>query len=83
MAVVDPAAVETLLSDLEAAGFFELERSYLPEDTCCDRFLYLISAEWNGETHTVEALEATPDLPPAVGASIELIDAFIADAFAE
>ena len=83
MTPVDPATVETLLADLEAAGFFELERSYLPADTCCDRFLYLISAERNGEMQTVEALEATPEMPPAVDESIALIEAFIAESFGE
>jgi len=83
MAPVDPAAVETLLADLETAGYFELERSYLPEDTCCDRILYLIGAEQDGRVHTVEALEATPDLPPAVGESVSLIETFIAGAFGE
>ena len=77
----DAAAVETLLADLEAAGYFELERSYLPEDTCCDRFLYLISVQGDEAVHTVEALEDTPGTPEALQDSIDLIEAFIVEAF--
>lgn len=79
----DADAVETLLAELEAAGYFELDRSHLPQDTCCDRILYLLSVqeEEAEEAHTVEALGGTPDMPPALGQSIDLIEEFIAEAF--
>ena len=77
----DPAAVDALLADLEAAGYFQLERSYLPADMCCDRFLYLISVLDEGEAHTVEALSDTPETPEALWESIELIETFISESF--
>jgi hypothetical protein len=83
MTPVDPATVASLLADLEGAGFFDLARSYLPEDPCCDRYLYLISAERDGEVQTVEALEATPDTPDIVWKNVELIESFVANAFGE
>ena len=77
---VDPAAVEQLLAELEAAGYFELERDYLPEDICCDRILYLISARADGEVQTVEALDDTETTPEAVWESVAIIESFIEEA---
>ena len=77
----EPAAVETLLSALTEAGYFGLERSYLPEDTCCDRYLYLISVQGEQGDHTVEALEATDGTPDDLWQSIAVIEGFINEAF--
>lgn len=65
--------VKQLLNGLESSGFFELEDSYLPEDTCCDRFFYEITAVQNSTYHTVRTLEATPDMPEALQQSLRLI----------
>ena len=80
-AVVDPALVETLLTELAEAGYFGLERSYLPEDTCCDRYLYLISVQGDDSVQTVEALEATENSPTALWQSVALIETVINEAF--
>lgn len=79
--MVEPAAVQTLLEELASAGYFDLERSYLPEDTCCDRFLYLVSVEGEEGQHTVEALADAEDTPPALAKSVDLIETFIGGAF--
>jgi hypothetical protein len=81
LAVTDPAAVEALLEDLASVGYFELERSYLPEETCCDRILYLVSVEGAEGQHTVEALADAEETPPALLKSVEFIEAFVSDAF--
>lgn len=73
----EPAAVETLMSELQEAGYFDLVRTYLPEDTCCDRMLYLISVQGEDGVHTVEALEAAEGTPEALGQSIELIETWL------
>ncbi len=65
--------VEQLLSSLESSGFFELENSYLPDDTCCDRFFYEITAVQNTTFHTVRTLEATPDMPEALQQALRLL----------
>jgi hypothetical protein len=64
---------EQLLNSLESSGFFELEESYLPEDTCCDRYFYEITAVQNSTYHTVRTLEATADMPEALQQSLRLI----------
>ena len=65
--------VEQLLGSLESSGFFELENSYLPDDTCCERFFYEITAVQNTSFHTVHTLEATPDMPEALQQALRLL----------
>jgi len=65
--------VSQLLNSLETAGFFDLDDSYLPEDSCCDRFLYEITAVNNTAFHTVTTLEDTPDMPEALQQTLRLI----------
>lgn len=66
--------VSQLLSSLESAGFFALNNSYLPDDTCCDRYLYEITAVQNTTYHTVNTLENTPDMPEALQQSLRLLE---------
>jgi hypothetical protein len=66
-------AVEQLLNSLESSGFFELDNTYLPDDTCCDRFFYEITAVQNSTFHTVTTLDATPDMPEALQQALRLI----------
>ena len=54
-----------------------MARSYLPQDTCCDRFFYLVSIQEEAGVHTVEALGATEDTPEALWQSIKLIEKMI------
>jgi hypothetical protein len=82
-AMIDPATVEALVAELEAVGYFDLERTYLPDDLCCDRYLYLVSVQGAEEVQTVEALEATPETPDALWQSVERIEAVIAEAFGD
>ena len=65
--------VEQMLNGLESSGFFELSGSYLPDDTCCDRYFYEITAVQGTTFHTVTTLEATPDMPEALQQSLRLI----------
>lgn len=65
--------VSQLLNSLESLGFFALNSSYLPEDTCCDRFFYEITAVQNSKFHTVTTLQDTPDMPEALQQSLRLI----------
>lgn len=65
--------VSQLLNSLETVGFFQLNNSYLPEDTCCDRFLYEITVLQTSTFHTVTSLENTPDMPESLQQSLRLI----------
>ncbi|MBK8901146.1 MAG: hypothetical protein IPM53_08185 [Anaerolineaceae bacterium] len=65
--------VSQLLSSLESAGFFALDNTYLPDDTCCDRYLYEITAVQDTTFHRVTTLENTPDMPEALQQTLRLI----------
>lgn len=65
--------VSQLLSSLATTGFFELDNTYLPDDTCCDRFLYEITAVQETTFHSVTTLENTPDMPEALQQSLRLV----------
>ena len=67
--------VAQLLENLASSGFFELNSSYLPEDTCCDRFLYELTAVQDNTIHTVKTIEATPDMPEALQQALRLVQA--------
>ena len=62
-----------MLSSLDSTGFFGLDSTYLPEDTCCDRYLYEITAVQDTTFHSVTTLENTPDMPEALQQSLRLI----------
>lgn len=66
--------VSQLLTSLEAMGFFELSGSYLPDDTCCDRFVYEITAVQSGTFHTVTTLQDTPDMPESLQQALRLLE---------
>jgi hypothetical protein len=70
---LSPEQVSQLLNSLQSAGFFSLDNSYLPEDSCCDRFLYEVTAVNNTTFHTVTTLENTPDMPEALQQTLRLI----------
>lgn len=42
---------------IDAAGFFELDSEYLPDDQCCDRRLYELTITRGGITHSVTTLD--------------------------
>ena len=50
---------------ITAADFFDLDDEYLPDDICCDRFLYEVTITRGGETHTVTTLDAA-DAPESL-----------------
>ncbi len=65
--------VSQLLNSLKTAGFFDLDSNYLPEDSCCDRYFYEITAVNNTTFHTVTTVENTPDMPESLQQTLRLI----------
>lgn len=76
---VAPAQVEQLLADLETMGFFELDESYVPLDTCCDRFTYTLVVGTDGGAHRVTTIDDS-DAPEAVWNALDSVSTFIQDA---
>lgn len=62
--------MDELQAALAAADFFNLDASYLPKDTCCDRFTYTIHYRdpSSGKVHSVYAMDGSvpPELSPVL-----------------
>ena len=52
-----------LTAAVRAANFMSLENSYVPKDTCCDRYLYEITVTLGGQSRTVRTIDASPTAP--------------------
>lgn len=70
---IGPEVRAVLEAAVDAADFFDLDDEYLPDDLCCDRFLYELTLTRAGVTHTVTTLDAA-EAPESLFA---LIQAFL------
>ncbi len=61
-----PDQVAQLIGALRAANPATLAASYIPKNTCCDRFTHTLTITLEGVTKTVTTLDAAPDEPPAL-----------------
>ena len=55
---ISDADLAALRAAITAAGFFDLDAEYLPDDTCCDRFTYVLSLTVADRTNTVTTIDA-------------------------
>ena len=58
------AQMAELTAAIRIANFTALQDSYLPKDTCCDRYEYTITITVNGLSKTVHTIDASPTAPP-------------------
>jgi hypothetical protein len=65
------AALMAVVRSPEVAA---LKESYVPANTCCDRFLHEITLTLDGQTKSVRTLDAAPDQPPALTSLLEAIN---------
>jgi hypothetical protein len=73
----EAAKVETLLSDIETLGFFELQDSYGSKFSACkDCFSYEITISRNGQVKTITFTDGS-DVPAELTQAIEKIDSLI------
>jgi hypothetical protein len=63
--------------ELEKLGFFEMKESYVPMDTCCDRFTYQLEVTVNGGSHSVTVLEATPETPAEFWQALDAVNGLL------
>lgn len=73
--VLPVEAVAELMAQIEAAGFFELEDVYLPENPQPDRPLYALSVRREGGFKTVVTIEGTE--PESLQNLIAYVDAWV------
>jgi len=58
--------LDALIAAVRSPEVAALKESYVPDNTCCDRFLYEITLIVDGQTKTVSTLDDAPDQPPAL-----------------
>lgn len=61
-----PDRLAALIEAARAARFDQLQDSYVPANTCCDRFFYDLTITLDGRTKTVHTIDAAPDQPAAL-----------------
>jgi hypothetical protein len=66
--------IDTLMAAARSPEVAALKESYVPANTCCDRFLHEITLVIDGQTKTVSTLDAAPDEPPALTNLLDAID---------
>ena len=71
---VSADSIRAAVEALDSLGFFELNSSYMPLDTCCDRFTYQLSVTANGKTHVVTALEGAQETPEDFWKAINVVN---------
>ena len=64
--------IQAALSTLTAA---RLEGDNVPQDTCCDRYLYVIEYTENGQTHRIRTIDG--NVPSRVQPLLLLLNALI------
>lgn len=73
---VDPESVQNLITSILDSGFADLEASYVPEDTCCDRATHRITVQTDENSYTVETLDAA-DMPQSLTENLDAINLFL------
>ena len=63
---LDTSQLASLTAAAQSPDMAALKESYVPADTCCDRFLHEITLTLNGQTKTVRTLDAAPDEPASL-----------------
>ena len=58
-----PEQTGQLLSQIEQLGYFGLGSAYLPQNTCCDRFLYELTVTLDDRSHTVKTMDGVETAP--------------------
>ena len=66
-----------LAAAIRAANFMELQDSYLPKDTCCDRYEYTITISTNGQSKTVRTIDASPTAPPELTQLVDTLNRLV------
>jgi hypothetical protein len=75
--LIEPEQVAQLLVDLEEAGFFQLDPTYEPENPCCDRFTYVLTAQVGERANRMSAVDGVESVPEELWDSLAIVRLFI------
>jgi len=67
-----------LTAAVRAANFMSLEDSYVPKDSCCDRYLYEITVTIGGHSKTVRTIDASPTAPAELTQLVDTLNQLVA-----
>ena len=68
------AQMAELTAAIRAANFISLEDSYVPQNTCCDRYTYEITVTLGGQSKTVTTIDASPTAPAELTQLIDTLN---------
>ena len=68
------AQMAELAAAIRAANFMSLEDSYVPQNTCCDRYTYEITVTVGGQSKTVTTIDASPTAPAELTQLIDTLN---------
>ena len=72
------AQIAELAAAIRAANFMALEDSYVPKETCCDRYLYEITVTIGGHSKTVRTIDASPTAPAGLTRLVDTLNRVVA-----
>ena len=72
------AQMAELAAAIRAADFMSLEDSYMPQETCCDRYLYEITVTIGGHSKTVRTIDASPTAPAGLTRLVDTLNRLVA-----
>jgi hypothetical protein len=72
------AQMAELTAAISAANFMSLEDSYVPQETCCDRYLYEITVTIGGHSKTVRTIDASPTAPAGLTRLVDTLNRLVA-----
>ncbi len=68
------AQMAELTAALRAANFMSLEDTYVPQNTCCDRYTYEITVTLGSQSKTVTTIDASPTAPAELTQLIDTLN---------
>ena len=72
------AQMAELTAAIRAANFMSLEDSYVPQDSCCDRYLYEITVTIGEQSKTVRTIDASPTAPAELTQLVDTLNQLVA-----
>jgi hypothetical protein len=74
------AQMADLAAAVRTANFMSLADSYVPQDTCCDRYLYEITVTSDGQSKTVQTIDASPTAPAELTHLVNTLNQLVSSA---
>ena len=74
---VEPEQVQAVLEIITTNNFFALDDSYVPLDSCCDRFSYALTVQLHNNQKTVRTIDDAPEQPQQLTQVLNAVNALL------